>query len=128
MAAIIVSYPDRQVRSTEPPPSADPVVARHRRDAEVYRRRRLVVAAVLVGLVLGMISVGRQAGASRPPDADADESVSYVVQPGDTLWAIARRLSPGQDPRPLVAALDDVAGGAVLQPGQALVIPGELVD
>jgi len=86
------------------------------------------VVALLIGLVLGVLSMGHQADASRTPQAEAADSVVYVVQPGDTLWGIAHTLSPGGDPRSLVHALDDIAGGALLQPGQRLVLPGHLVD
>jgi Tfp pilus assembly protein FimV len=47
-----------------------------------------------------------------------------VVEPGDTLWSIARRVAPGRDPRPVVDGLieaNDVRGG--LQAGQELSIP-----
>ena len=98
-----------------------------RASAEVYRRRRLVVAALILGLVSGLLSMGHRADATRTPEAEAADSVAYVVQPGDTLWGIAHTLSPGDDPRPLVHALDDIAGGALLQPGQRLVVPGYLV-
>jgi hypothetical protein len=51
--------------------------------------------------------------------------VARLVAAGDTLWAIASDASPGNDPRPLVAAIERVnhlhAGDLV--PGQALVIP-----
>ncbi len=124
MAAVIALHPDRPVRD---PSSSVPVHASRRPTAEVYRRRRLAVAALIIGLLLGALSMGRQADASRTAEAEAADSVVYVVQPGDTLWAIARDLSPGDDPRPLVAALDDIAGGNVLQPGQRLAIPGHLV-
>jgi hypothetical protein len=43
-----------------------------------------------------------------------------VVQPGDTLWSIARRLQPEGDVRPLVDALADRNGGAGVQAGQRL--------
>ena len=50
---------------------------------------------------------------------------AYVVHRGDTLWSIARRVSPGGDPRPLVDALAAANGldGAGLVPGQSLVVP-----
>ena len=55
---------------------------------------------------------------------DAGEPVVYVVQPGDTLWAIAERFTPeGIDVRHTVDRLSDAAGGALLQPGQRIVLP-----
>ena len=51
----------------------------------------------------------------------------YVVQPGDTLWSIARQLRPSGDIRPLVDALADRAGSGPLVAGQALPVDG-LVD
>ena len=95
---------------------------------EVYRRRRLAVVAVVVGLVLGLASFGRQADATPTADARAAEAVLVVVQPGDTLWTIAESLVDGADPRPLVAELSEIAGGASIQPGQLLRVPGDLVD
>jgi len=41
----------------------------------------------------------------------------YVARPGDTLWAIASRLQPGGDPRPLVAELEQQLHGAQLVAG-----------
>jgi LysM domain-containing protein len=95
--------------------------------AQVYRRRRLVVLAVVVGVILGLASFGRQADATRSPEATAAQAVLVVVQPGDTLWGIAQALAPDADPRPLVAALGEIAGGGPLLPGQLLSIPGDLV-
>jgi hypothetical protein len=49
----------------------------------------------------------------------------YVVQPGDTLWSIAERIAPGDDPRPIVAELRKHNGDVELTPGERLVIrPG----
>ncbi len=125
MAAILTLHPDLEVPPTQAwVQSVDPP----RATAEVYRRRRLAVAALILGLVAGLASMGHQADASRTPEAAAADSIDYVVQPGDTLWSIANMLSPGGDPRPLVHELDAIAGGALLQPGQLLVFPGHLVD
>ena len=99
-----------------------------RLDAGVYRRRRLVAVAVVLGLVLGLAVFGRQAGANRPAEQVAAEAVTVTVQPGDTLWSIARSLAPDDDPRPLTDALVELAGGTSLQPGQRIVIPGSLLD
>ncbi len=96
--------------------------------AETFRRRRLAVVAIVAGLILGLASFGRQADATPSAEAQAAEAVLVVVQPGDTLWTIAESLVEGADPRPLVAELSDIAGGAAIQPGQLLRIPGDLVD
>jgi LysM repeat protein len=54
----------------------------------------------------------------------AGAGASYRVRPGDTLWSIAARHYQG-DPRAGVWRLQDENGlaGAVLQPGQVIVIP-----
>jgi nucleoid-associated protein YgaU len=49
----------------------------------------------------------------------------YVVRTGDTLWSIALRVSPGEDPRPVVDAIsaaNSIEAGSLV-PGQTLVIP-----
>jgi LysM repeat protein len=75
-------------------------------------------------LVVGAIVGGTLAGAARgSPDAGR----TYTVQPGDTVWRIARRLvGVSEDPRP---AVDDLIRrnrlvNAVIRPGQLIVLPG----
>ncbi|MGH9154945.1 MAG: LysM peptidoglycan-binding domain-containing protein [Acidimicrobiales bacterium] len=48
---------------------------------------------------------------------------SYVVEPGDTLWSIARHVQPDGDVRPLVDRLGDARGAGPLQPGEVLLLP-----
>lgn len=116
----------------------------------VYKRRRLgvLVAAVTVvaiaylaltglGALLSPHSAGAaaagastDAGASVGPVAPAVAPAApavYVVQPGDTLWSIARQLRPSGDIRTLVDALADRAGSGPLVAGAALPVDG-LVD
>jgi LysM repeat protein len=57
------------------------------------------------------------------PAAAAVGTRTYVVQPGDTLWSIARHLHPDQDPRPLVDQLSTQVPGGSLQAGQRLALP-----
>jgi nucleoid-associated protein YgaU len=88
------------------------------------RRRRLaaiLTAAAIAGAWAG--PVARALGGDREPSAAARSL--YVVRGGDTLWAIAERLAPGDDPRPLVDAISDANGvePGALVPGQTLVIP-----
>jgi hypothetical protein len=88
----------------------------------VYWRRRLVIAVLgagaLVGLAGGAGAVlgGPATGGSRSPAI-----TRYVVQPGDTLWKIARRLEPQHDPREVV----DLLAGAR---HTTVVVPGEVID
>ena len=80
-----------------------------------------VLAIVLVVAVFLLVAPGLAKGDG--PDRPAPR-VIYVVESGDTPWSIARRVAPGQDPRPVVDRLikaNDVRDG--LQAGQELSIP-----
>lgn len=98
---------------------------------------------VVVALVLATVVTGLRLVQGAPPASSWTElagtsatSASPLVQPGDvvirvepgeTLWSIATRLEPDQDPRPVVDALARANGGTVLRAGQELVIPAALV-
>ena len=82
------------------------------------------------GVAVTLAGGAAHAGGTEPQDADrAPSRVShawtYVVRPGDTLWAIAARLAgPEGDPRPMVDALSSANRlRGVLVPGQRLVVP-----
>jgi hypothetical protein len=87
-----------------------------------FRRRRLaalvlVVAVAAAGAVgvralAGLTEVGGTSG-PRPVEAPSAPMAGqrYVVQPGDTLWTIALRVAPDEDPREVVAALREANGG-----------------
>ncbi len=93
---------------------------------DVRRRGRARLAVILTVSMAGAAWAGPAVRAlgggteQRPVGRSA-----YVVQAGDTLWSIAERLSPGEDPRPLVDALTDVNGldPGALVPGQAIMVP-----
>lgn len=98
--------------------------------ASVYRRRRILVAAVLSSVVfLASLVAGEVAGQvngspGSTPVGAAGEPVVYVVQPGDSLWAIAERITPsGVDVRHTVDRLAAASGGPLLHPGQKIVLP-----
>jgi nucleoid-associated protein YgaU len=112
--------------------------APRRSSAAVYARRRLV-AGILLVLVLAAtaVAVGRLVAAlgdvpasvseHRPTPAvvgspaNGDTEV-YVVEPGDTLWSIARKLRPDGDVRSLIRHLAKVNGGTELAVGARLVV------
>jgi hypothetical protein len=98
--------------------------------ASTYRRRRAVAAGLMVVLVLGvcaalgMLGGGPLAASERPTSNGASPgAAAYVVQPGDTLWSIARRVRPGADPRPLVDRLVALHGGATIYVGERITLP-----
>jgi Tfp pilus assembly protein FimV len=94
-----------------------------------YVRRRRTVAVVATALVAVLVSP-LAAGAVRrgEPSAPAAQQVPtqvVVVQAGDTLWSIAQRVRPGDDPRAVageIAAVNRVEPGA-LTVGASLVVP-----
>ena len=65
-------------------------------------------------------AVGGGSGSADADSAGVQPVADYVVQPGDTLWSIAKSLQPGNDPRALVHRLTRQAGGTVLTIGQRL--------
>ncbi len=106
-----------------------------KRLAVTYRRRRLVVLVAALVLGLGALVTGRVVVAAvtpsspaRPPTgATADGAGSaagpvVVVRPGDTLWSIARRASPGGDVRAAVDRLAAAHGPGPLEVGEVVPI------
>src|SRR4051794_14016587 len=108
------TFPSRPVLVVLPPVT--------RPGARVYRRRRLVALAAIVGLVLlvsVLVSMARSSAATpvqvRSGDApivqepaaygasgqSVPDRAVYVVQPGDTIWSIAHALDPSGDARAL---------------------------
>ena len=120
--------------------------ARPRPDmATIYRRRRLVVAALALILTVaasaGIRSLASRGDGAAPVSAVTPASPTagqisgvdvsgayvisegvYVVQPGDTMWSIASSLTSGSI-RGYVADLVALNGGASLDVGQILVLP-----
>ncbi len=88
-----------------------------------HLRRRVLAVVVVLGILVAVGKVGATFGGSplvtpeRPP---ASQPVSFVVQPGDSLWSIAERIAPGSDPRPIVDALARDRGDVALRPGEVV--------
>ncbi len=85
-----------------------------------------VSVLLVVAFVLGWFGSGPLAAAGPVPPGPAVELAatrSYVVQPGDTAWSIARQAQPDGDVRPLVSRLLRDRGGGPLHPGEVLLVP-----
>jgi nucleoid-associated protein YgaU len=122
-----------------------------RLEPAVYWRRRAAAIALGILVVFGVVEgagqviegvsswrtaptiepdgvTGSSASSSAAPVVPSPPSGPsarvYVVEQGDTLWSIARRLDPGGDPRPIVDRLAGQAGGSALRPGQRLSLDG----
>ncbi|HEX9763579.1 MAG TPA: LysM peptidoglycan-binding domain-containing protein [Acidimicrobiia bacterium] len=77
----------------------------------------------LVAVCAAFLLIGGAADAGAPPPPTTE----YVVQSGDTLWAIAGDLvDAGEDVRVMVSAIKTLSGldSSTLHPGQVLVVPG----
>ena len=101
-----------------------------RAGVRLTRRGRIVLAAFLICLALvavGLTAAARaQAASSGTSAASLDRSMTrVVVQPGQTLWSIAVKAAPAQDPRVVMQRIVDVNAlrGTTLQPGQQLWVP-----
>ena len=114
----------------------------------LYGRRQFVAAVAAISLVVSGYA-GATAGlrvlvsgpgggpltasATAPPGGPSPRSMAraatstvHVVQPGDTLWSIARsldrRFEPVEDLRTTVDRLAALNGGAALEVGQRVVL------
>ena len=89
------------------------------------RRGRLVLVTGLALLLFAAFSVGRSGAEGATSVAPSPQLEQTVVQPGETLWGVATRIAPGQDPRPVVdqiRRLNDLETSG-LQVGQQLLLP-----
>ena len=130
-----------------------PLYAAPRRTEPAVFVRRQVMVLLVAAVVLGALSFGLRSAvgaltsapasggegvaASNAPGAGSEVAAgvaratavndvrvtTYVVQPGDTLWTIARALQPTGDPAAVVQALAKANGGSDLDTGDVLVIP-----
>ena len=95
--------------------------SRRRVSRATYVRRRLSVVGLAVGLVLVTAQAGAALGGSSPDAPGRAPTVaSTVVREGDSLWSVAERLAPGDDPRPVVDALREARHGDPLLVGETV--------
>jgi nucleoid-associated protein YgaU len=108
------------------------VIPPHQAPIAYWRRRLVVGALALVVLLLasaglrsaaGALGIVPASGSERAPASNVSPARTYVVQPGDTVWKIARRLQPQGEVRPLVDRIVKANGGASVQIGDRLEVP-----
>lgn len=117
-----IAAPFPSVRMTAARMPARPAQAR--RPVRLTRRGKAVIVGTVVAAALaGLVATGSEVGASS--QAHDAGTTAVVVQPGESVWTIARTRQPGADPRALVAQireLNHLVSGVVV-PGQTLVVP-----
>jgi nucleoid-associated protein YgaU len=99
--------------------------ARAPQPIRLTRRGRLVLLAVAILLMLFGFSIGKSVSFASTVPAPSTGSQTVIVQPGDTLWAIATQVAPKTDPRVTVQriiALNGLRNADVLA-GQQLALP-----
>ena len=90
------------------------------------RRGRVLLLAFLVLVLFGAFSLGRAASQADPVGQPAPALEQITVQPGESLWTVARRIAPDNDPREVIAQirrLNDLPTWQ-LSAGQQLLLPG----
>ncbi len=100
-----------------------------RQPSAAVRRWRAVLVLSAIAVCGTLLGAGSLAGAGQATElspsaisqaAAPSPAPVHIVQPGDTLWSVARGLQPDGDVRPLVARLRASSGGGPLVPGQRL--------
>jgi len=86
-------------------------------------RAGVVLVALLAALAFSVISHSTTSQAGQGAAQSGTSTV--VVQPGQTLWGVARALTPDADVRETVARIQELNGltGASVHPGQSLIVP-----
>ncbi len=100
-----------------------------RTSIHLTRRGRVLVVLGLVALLYAAFSLGRAGSqastAETRPQPAAVPLAEVTVEPGESLWTLARRIAPRHDPRDVVRQLKDVNDLADpdLRVGQRLRLP-----
>jgi hypothetical protein len=107
---------------------------RTRPRTRLTRRGRIVVSVLVLAAMLLVAALAWIAGATKadaagsggpPPSAVYRNLRPVIVQPGESLWAIAVQAEPSADPRGVIQQIIDLnaLGGTSVQPGQRLWVP-----
>lgn len=89
------------------------------------RGRGLVMTAVLTGSLAGGMALSERPSIAAPETAPQKQYSQVVVQPGQTLWGIARAAAPDVDPRVTIGRIVDLnaLAGVDIRAGQRIALP-----
>ncbi|GAB3807941.1 hypothetical protein GCM10028798_33310 [Humibacter antri] len=103
-------------------------VRRSRVRTRLTRRGRAVLSALIVlPLLMGGGALLASGGAMAGIRSSGASFHHLTVQSGESLWSIAQRVAPRDDPRDVVLAFVDLNGlsSSMVQAGERLAIPRE---
>lgn len=91
----------------------------------VTRRGRLVLVLVAAAALLFAISFGRTGSQAATATGTGPSLQQATVQPGETLWVVAQRIAPDNDPREVIAQIRRInhLQSSTLRAGQQLLLP-----
>jgi hypothetical protein len=118
--------PAASAAASRPAPRARAVAPRATSPrTRLTRRGRVVLLVVAALLLLAAISVGRAGSQAATATENGPMLQQATVQPGETLWAVAQRIAPKNDPREVVAQLRRInhLQSSSLRVGQQLLLP-----
>ncbi|MGN6089909.1 MAG: LysM peptidoglycan-binding domain-containing protein [Actinomycetales bacterium] len=126
MSTLMVAMPSSKASRPARPAASRP--ARVEREAvapaslRLTRRGRLLVSLTIAATAAVGLSVGLHGSAQA---SDTVSTRAVVVEPGQSLWQIARSVSPQRDPRDVIADIVAInhLGGVTVQAGQQLQVP-----
>lgn len=98
------------------------------RHVYLIRRVSLAAGAIVAAIMVTTLLSTRFADATEPDGSHAVAGSFVVVQPGDTLWSLARETQPNGDIRPLVAQLARAHGGSALRAGDRIAVPRPVAE
>lgn len=98
-----------------------------RRALRLTRRGRLVVFLAFLLAALAVLVLALSGAATGSGERGRPAAVKVVqVEPGDTLWGIATRAAPGEDPRDLIHEIEELnALDGSLPVGAEIAVPVE---
>jgi hypothetical protein len=131
MSSLTISAPVRRsaaARSArrEPPRAARrPAAVAPPRPVRLTRRGRVLVALVLLTMIAVAFLVLRAPATASTGDPTAPVARTVTVEPGQTLWQVAREVRPQADPRETIARITEMNGltSASVQAGRQIYVP-----